>query len=254
MTGSISHLESTLRHVTFETGAFDENVQANIGGVIVSPGLVGNHAGSFTSQYGNPAMVVLSLWSWDPTLPTYKEMYYDCQVKFPDGFSVPQWQMIFEVNAPHPISGSEHVELMVGNRNGVTNNVMLQFYSQYSARGYDLPYAWGIQPEGSGENRVYEMRSGVAMLAGQVVRFEVYYKTDMVNGVISVKMNGVEILHYTGRTQFDPELNPDTGLMHNNISTVWGNYVDPTQPSHTMIMDEIYVGTKPNPYATPPPI
>jgi hypothetical protein len=237
-TGTIIYI-APLRHIDFETGDFNESINANWGGTIIQPGLVGNYAASFVA----PPTADMGLWSWDP-VNQYHQMYYDCLVKFTAGMSIPTWQMIFEINAPYPASGNEHIALLLGNRDGVTNNVFLQFYSNYDYRGYDLPYTWGLAPMGSGSDRVYELHSGVSMPAGQTVRIEVYVKTDLVNGIITVKMDGVEIINYQGRTQFDPEWNPDPPTPHYSdlISTVWGNYCDATLPVHEMILDEIYIG------------
>jgi hypothetical protein len=240
-----------LRKVDFETGDFSQNIQNVTGMSTITKGLKGSYAALLRS----PPTSSLMFWSWD-VVHDYPEMYIDFLVQVQQGFVVPEggfWQLLWEENAPHPIGGNEHFGLMFKTARGVTNNIFLQFYSNYDIRQYDLPFEWGIAPEGEGSDRAAELYTGVEMPTGQPVHFEIYVKTHMTDGIIRIKMNGTVIIDYHGRTQFDAPIDPDTGQPNNAIAYVLTNYCADSLPVHDIIFDDIYIGTEPlAPTPTPP--
>jgi hypothetical protein len=226
-----------IRHVDFDTGDFSQIPPGDVHGEDPSsvPTIVTNrvHGGTYAARcrLDNPNLYIASeirMWGWSPeTLPP---IYYSFWIYVEDGYDVgnggENWQMICEWNAPYPVGGGKHVDISFQDAHGVKNNLYMNFFQ--------IHLLWGV-PGASPAYPNAMIWSDVEMPTGKWVFFEIYYVTDMTNGIIQAKMNGKVILEWKGRTQFDPE--------NGNTAIAWcpANYCGHAVPPHSFWFDDIWI-------------
>lgn len=230
-TGTINTIvRQPLRYVDFETGDFGQ-VQLINGASGTLPIIVTNrtHSGTYAAQCRIIEASVsqssdIDIWGWLPeTLPP---LYYSFWIYVQAGYEAVSgtdtWQQICEWNAPSPVGGGSHVDISFEDYGGVVDNLYMTFLNLGS---------WNVSPNGN----IAIIYSNVAIPTGQWVQFEIYYVTSMTSGSIQVKMNGLPILHWNGRTQFDP--------VNGNTVVPWvlDNYCGTHAPAHSFWFDDIWI-------------
>jgi hypothetical protein len=234
--GTISYVNrDPVRHVDFETGDFSQVPPGDTHGDngLSFPTVVTDmvHSGTYAAEcrLDDPSVSCASsirMWGIEPkTAP----LYYSFWIYIQDGYEAVSgpdtWQMICEWNAPNPIGANQHVGLMFQTYHGVKNNLNFNFYG--------IHVDWGVP----GADPAYDCAlifSNVSMPTGRWVHFETYYKTDMTNGIIQVKMEDQVILTWTGRTEFDPGETT-------NISFTVTDYCGPAAPPHSFWFDDVWI-------------
>ena len=230
-----------LRHIDFETRDFSQIPPGDTWGDPSTsfPTLVTDmvHSGTYAAECSvggtsaSSKTSELRMWSIPPKITS---LYYSLWIYVQSGYEVVAgantWNMICEWYAPPPVAANQHVGIMMMTSGGVKNNLYFHFYQ--------IHVEWGI-PGADPAHDCALMFSNVSMPTGRRVHFETFYRTDLVNGVIQVKMDDQVILDWRGRTEFYPGSTTDIGYSV-------GNYCGGGAPAHSFWFDDLWIDSVPH--------
>lgn len=168
-------------------------------------------------------------------IPYDVPVFYDFYYRIPPRFHAAAWHLIMEWCVGKSPYCDRNIHLYFAPVEGVPN--VLQMFSFGGEFNGGLPFF--------PHHTFYDATGNFITLPdGQFVHFQIKYVSHLTNGQINIKMNGIEIFDFHGRTQL-----ADTPTKYGIEA---GQYGSPANAPHSVWLDDFYIGTEPKPTPTLP--